>query len=139
MKTIRIGTRGSALALAQTAQVEAALRESWPDVRTETVILHTRGDRILDKPLSEIGEKGLFVSEFESALMEGRIDLAVHSAKAVSYTHLDVYKRQPGNGANRHPAGGAGIRFPDERALLRHPKASGARRAEAEGFGGKPG
>ena len=81
MKTIRIGTRGSALALAQTAQVEAALRESWPDVRTETVILHTRGDRILDKPLSEIGEKGLFVSEFESALMEGRIDLAVHSAK----------------------------------------------------------
>lgn len=57
------------------------LRACWPGVETETVIIKTRGDKILDKPLGEIGDKGLFVSEFETALLEKRIDLAVHSAK----------------------------------------------------------
>lgn len=78
---IRIGTRGSLLALAQTDQVIAVLRERYPQLRIEKVILHTKGDKILDKPLVEFGGKGAFVSEFEEALTDGRIDLAVHSAK----------------------------------------------------------
>ena len=81
MTKIRIGTRGSKLALVQTTLVAEALRACWPGVETETVIIKTRGDKILDKPLGEIGDKGLFVSEFETALLEKRIDLAVHSAK----------------------------------------------------------
>ena len=80
-KKLRIGTRGSRLALAQTALVEEALRSAWPGLETETVILRTKGDRVQDKPLSQVGQKGVFVSEFETALLEGRIDLAVHSAK----------------------------------------------------------
>ena len=80
-KKLRIGTRGSRLALAQTALVEEALRSAWPGLETETVILHTKGDQVQDKPLSQVGQKGVFVSEFETALLEGRIDLAVHSAK----------------------------------------------------------
>ena len=80
-KKLRIGTRGSRLALAQTALVEDALRSAWPGLETETVILRTKGDRVQDKPLSQVGQKGVFVSEFETALLEGRIDLAVHSAK----------------------------------------------------------
>lgn len=78
---IRIGTRGSRLALVQARLVQAAIRQADASIQTELVILHTKGDRILEKPLSEIGDKGLFVSEFEQALLEGRIDLAVHSAK----------------------------------------------------------
>ena len=80
-KKLRIGTRGSRLALAQTALVEEALRSAWPGLETETVILHTKGDQVQDKPLSQVGQKGVFVSEFETALLDGRIDLAVHSAK----------------------------------------------------------
>ena len=76
MTKIRIGTRGSKLALVQTTLVAEALRACWPGVETETVIIKTRGDKILDKPLGEIGDKGLFVSEFETALLEKRIDLA---------------------------------------------------------------
>ena len=90
---IRIGTRGSRLALWQAKSVEEAIREEEKDARTELVILQTKGDRILDRPLSEIGDKGLFVSEFEQALSEGRIDLAVHSAKdlpAPSGTRLTI-------------------------------------------------
>ena len=64
MTKIRIGTRGSKLALVQTTLVAEALRACWPGVETETVIIKTRGDKILDKPLGEIGDKGLFVSEF---------------------------------------------------------------------------
>lgn len=81
MKKIRIGTRGSRLALIQAELVQEAIRRADADARTELVILHTKGDKILDKPLSQIGDKGLFVSEFEQALLEDRIDLAVHSAK----------------------------------------------------------
>lgn len=81
MDKIRIGTRGSRLALKQAELVREAIGRVDPQADTELVILHTKGDRILDKPLAEIGDKGLFVSEFEQALLEGRIDLAVHSAK----------------------------------------------------------
>lgn len=80
-KTIRIGTRGSLLALEQTDRVIAALTARYPQLHMEKVILHTKGDKILDKPLLEFGGKGVFITEFEEALQDGRIDLAVHSAK----------------------------------------------------------
>jgi hydroxymethylbilane synthase len=76
-----IGTRGSQLALVQTELVRAALLATYPDMAVEIEQITTRGDVILDRPLSAIGDKGLFVAEFEDALRAGRIDLAVHSAK----------------------------------------------------------
>jgi hydroxymethylbilane synthase len=80
-RIIRIGTRGSKLALAQTELVAARLQEEYPEWTIENVILHTEGDRRLDQPLLEFGGKGVFVTEFEEALTQGRIDLAVHSSK----------------------------------------------------------
>ncbi len=81
MDKIRIGTRGSRLALRQAALVQEAFAKVGVEIETEIVILHTKGDKVLDRPLSEVGDKGIFVSEFEQALLEGQIDLAVHSAK----------------------------------------------------------
>lgn len=80
-KTIRIGTRKSALALIQTQLAADELRQARPDIEIEIVTRDTLGDRILDKPLQEFGGKGVFVSEFEQAIREGVLDLAVHSAK----------------------------------------------------------
>lgn len=80
-KIIRIGTRGSKLALVQTEMVIEKLRQKYPDLNIEIVVLHTQGDKILDKPLIEFGGKGVFINEFEEALLDGRIDLAIHSAK----------------------------------------------------------
>lgn len=81
MDKIRIGTRGSRLALKQAALVQETLSQTCGGTETELVILRTRGDRIQDRPLSEIGDKGIFASELEQALLSGEIDLAVHSAK----------------------------------------------------------
>lgn len=81
MEKIRIGTRGSKLALKQAALVQEALSQADGGRETEIVILRTRGDWIQDRPFSEIGDKGVFASELEQALLAGRIDLAVHSAK----------------------------------------------------------
>ncbi len=81
MTSIKIGTRGSALALKQTEMVIDKIKKAFPDIKTETVILKTTGDKITDKPLYAIGGKGLFVNEFEEALLKGEIDMAVHSAK----------------------------------------------------------
>ena len=86
MNKIRIGTRGSRLALKQAALVQEALQAADDGLQTEIVILRTKGDIIQDKPLAEIGDKGVFASEFEQALQEGRIDLAVHSAKDLPMT-----------------------------------------------------
>ena len=79
--TIKIGTRGSKLALTQTEIVRAALLRLQPglDIALETIT--TKGDAIQDKPLSQIGGNGVFVRQIEVALQEGTIDLAVHSAK----------------------------------------------------------
>ncbi len=80
MKLVRIATRGSALAVAQSGlvarEIETALR-----CRTELVKVQTTGDRIQDRSLAAIGGKGLFVKEIEEALLDGRADVAVHSAK----------------------------------------------------------
>ncbi len=81
MNKIRIGTRGSKLALKQAVMVQEALQQVQGGIETEIVVLHTQGDKILDKPLAEIGDKGVFVSEFEQTLLEGKIEIAVHSAK----------------------------------------------------------
>jgi hydroxymethylbilane synthase len=80
-ETIRIGSRGSALALWQARWVRGRLGASFPDRAFDIVIIKTKGDRILDAPLSTIGDKGLFTREIEHALLEGTIDLAVHSLK----------------------------------------------------------
>ncbi len=81
MTTIRIGTRGSRLALVQSEQVRDMLLRSHPHYNFELVPIKTTGDRILDAPLSKIGDKGLFTKEIEKELLEGTVDLAVHSMK----------------------------------------------------------
>ena len=84
---LKIGTRGSPLALAQAEMTRKALAEARPETlavpleETEIVVIKTTGDHVLDRPLSEIGGKGLFTKEIEEALLDGRIDLAVHSMK----------------------------------------------------------
>lgn len=83
MRVIRIGTRGSALALKQSEQVRALLLEGHPELTIELEIIKTRGDKILDVPLAKVGGKGLFVKEIEDALLAGAVDLAVHSMKDV--------------------------------------------------------
>jgi hydroxymethylbilane synthase len=81
--TLRIGTRGSPLALVQAEMVRAALAAAhgWAEDVVEINVIRTSGDRIRDRPLSEVGGKGLFTKEIEDALLSGTIDLAVHSAK----------------------------------------------------------
>ncbi len=80
---IRIGTRKSPLALAQAEQIRDRLVAAWPTLagRVELVPFITSGDRFTGQPLSEIGGKGLFTKEIEEALLDGSIDLAVHSMK----------------------------------------------------------
>lgn len=80
-RTLRIGTRGSVLALTQTRWVEAQLRRHHPELATELVVIRTTGDKITDVPLARIGGKGLFIKEIEEALLRGEVDLAVHSLK----------------------------------------------------------
>jgi len=80
-RVIRIGTRGSLLALTQTGQVADALVELGVFSEFELVIIKTSGDRIQDRSLAEIGGKGLFIKEIEEAMLEGQVDLAVHSMK----------------------------------------------------------
>ena len=82
-KTLRIATRKSALALWQANHVQDLLKEAHPGIEIELVKIVTQGDRILDRPLSEIGGKGLFLKELERAMLDGEADLAVHSMKDV--------------------------------------------------------
>jgi hydroxymethylbilane synthase len=81
MERIRIGTRGSQLALYQANLVAAFLRNSNRELEIEIVKIKTTGDKVLDSPLSKIGDKGLFTREIERALLDGEIDCAVHSLK----------------------------------------------------------
>ena len=82
-KAYRIGTRGSPLALAQAHETRdrLMLAHGLPQEVFEIVVLSTQGDRITDRPLSEIGGKGLFTAEIESQLLSGELDIAVHSSK----------------------------------------------------------
>lgn len=80
-KIIRIGTRGSQLALYQAKKVKATLEELFPELQVELKIIKTKGDKILDVALSKIGDKGLFTKEIENELIDGTVDIAVHSLK----------------------------------------------------------
>lgn len=83
MKTLRLATRESTLALWQSNHVAARLRAAHPEIRVELVPMTTRGDQLLDVALAKIGGKGLFLKELEVAMLEGRADAAVHSLKDV--------------------------------------------------------
>lgn len=81
-RPLRIGTRGSPLALAQVRLTVARLKAAYPALaEPEVVIMKTTGDRVQDRPLAEIGGKGLFAKEIETALLAGAVDCAVHSLK----------------------------------------------------------
>ncbi len=81
---IKIGTRGSKLAIFQAQQVKEQIELNFPQVPVEIHIIQTKGDKILDTSLSKIGDKGLFTKEIERALLQGTIDIAVHSLKDLS-------------------------------------------------------
>ncbi|MEO0999556.1 MAG: hydroxymethylbilane synthase [Pseudomonadota bacterium] len=85
-RPLRIGTRGSPLALAQAHEVRARLMTAHdlPEAAFAIEVIQTKGDHILDRPLSEVGGKGLFTKEIEEALLADRIDIAVHSMKDVA-------------------------------------------------------
>ncbi len=78
---IKIGTRGSKLALWQAGWVKSILEKKFPPIHIAIIIIKTQGDKILDVPLAKVGGKGLFVKEIEQALLARRIDIAVHSMK----------------------------------------------------------
>src|ERR671921_957116 len=85
MQGLRLGTRGSPLALAQARKVAAAIETSqrWPDGWVQIVEVKTTGDKVQDRPLAEIGGKGLWTKELDRALLEGEVDFCVHSMKDV--------------------------------------------------------
>ena len=87
INNIRIGTRGSELALWQTHHVKSVLEAQFPGIVIDVQKIKTTGDKILDAPLAKIGDKGLFTKELEVALLDGRVDIAVHSYKDVP-THV---------------------------------------------------
>lgn len=84
-KKLVIATRASRLALWQAEHVQARLKQLYPECDVQLLSMSTKGDRILDRSLSKIGGKGLFIKELETALLDGRADLAVHSLKDVPY------------------------------------------------------
>src|SRR5262245_48602057 len=85
MTRLKLGTRGSALALWQANWTKSELEKRWPGLSVELVSIKTTGDKILDVPLAKIGGKGLFTKEIDEALLDGRIDIAVHSMKDVPF------------------------------------------------------
>lgn len=90
---VKIGTRGSPLALAQAYMTRDKLKSAFPDLAEEGAleicIIKTTGDKILNQPLADIGGKGLFTKEIDEALLDGRIDIAVHSMKVFFYLRVE--------------------------------------------------
>lgn len=84
--TLRLGTRGSLLARKQSALVAEQLVNAHPSLTVDLIVIKTTGDRVTDRPLADIGGKGLFTKEIEQALIDGAIDLAVHSYKDLPVT-----------------------------------------------------
>lgn len=132
---LRIGTRGSRLALTQAEWVRHRLAAAHPDVRAELVVIKTSGDRIRDVPLHQVGGKGLFVKELQTALHEGVIECAVHSLKDLpgalepgliiaavperEAAHDVAVTRQPGGLAALTSGARVGTSSPRRAALLR--------------------
>ena len=83
IKTLKIASRESALALWQSRYIKAQLESLYPELVVEIVGMTTKGDQILDVPLAKIGGKGLFVKELETSMLAGKTDIAVHSMKDV--------------------------------------------------------
>ncbi|MCW9047751.1 MAG: hydroxymethylbilane synthase [Gammaproteobacteria bacterium] len=83
LKTIRIATRKSPLALWQAEEVSRQLRLIYPELKVELIKILSKGDKILDAPLAKVGGKGLFVKELEQSMLDGEADIAVHSMKDV--------------------------------------------------------
>lgn len=83
LKTLRIATRSSPLALWQAEEVSRRLKSLYPDLDVQLVTMTTKGDKILDAPLAKVGGKGLFVKELEAGMLAGEADIAVHSMKDV--------------------------------------------------------
>ncbi len=81
MRALRVGTRGSELALVQTRGIVATLKERLPDIEIEIQVIKTTGDVVTDVPLSQVGDRGLFIKEIENALLNRSVDFAVHSMK----------------------------------------------------------
>jgi len=125
---LRIGTRGSELALFQARAVAAQLGTTT-GLETETVVIRTSGDRLADASLAQIGGKRLFVKEIEDALLEGAIDLAVHSSKDMPVILPEglriagVLPREDARDAVVLPHGGGSLELDDAvRRLGRAPK-----------------
>ena len=91
MQGLRLGTRGSPLALAQARKVAAAIEtaQRWPDGWVQIVEIKTTGDKVQDRPLAEIGGKGLWTKELDRALLENEVDFCVHSMKDVESVRPD--------------------------------------------------
>src|SRR3954469_14629907 len=83
---LRLGTRGSLLARSQSQMIADELMRLHPGLRVELIIIKTSGDQVQDKPLADIGGKGLFTKELEQALLDKQVDFAVHSFKDVPVT-----------------------------------------------------
>ncbi|CAC9554057.1 Porphobilinogen deaminase (EC 2.5.1.61) [uncultured Gammaproteobacteria bacterium] len=92
MKTLKIATRKSPLALWQAEYVKSKLAHHYPDLTIELVKMTTKGDQILNSPLSKIGGKGLFIKELEIGMLEGEADIAVHSMKDVPYEIPEAFE-----------------------------------------------
>jgi len=118
MTTVRIGTRGSRLAMTQSAMVARALEAANPGLRAELVKVTTSGDRLRRAPLPEVGGKGLFTREIEERLLAGDIHLAVHSLKDLptdlpdGLAVLAVPERAPANDALVSPGGLSLVELP---------------------------
>jgi hydroxymethylbilane synthase len=80
-RELRLGTRGSKLALIQASYIKGRIEALRPDIKVSLKVIRTKGDKILDVPLAKIGDKGLFTREIERELLDGNLDLAVHSMK----------------------------------------------------------
>src|SRR5215218_9293694 len=91
MQGLRLGTRGSPLALAQARKVAAAIEtaQPWPEGHIELVTVSTTGDKVQDRPLAEIGGKGLWTKELDKALLAGELGFCVHSMKDVESVRPD--------------------------------------------------
>ncbi|MDQ3548075.1 MAG: hydroxymethylbilane synthase [Chloroflexota bacterium] len=115
--TLRIGTRGSRLALLQTHRVIDILRQRHPDLACETVVVSTQGDRDKQTPLSEIGGQAVFAKELQLAILTGEVDCAVHSVKDLTSTLPEgltlaaILDRSDPRDVlvSRHPGGLAGL------------------------------
>src|SRR5262245_43418343 len=108
---LRAATRGSELALWQTNHVAELVRRAHPDVEIEPVVVQTSGDRDLERPIWEMGGKGVFVKEVQAAVLDGRADLAVHSAKDLPSVTFDglVLAAVPARGDARDALVGASL------------------------------